>query len=740
MAASTVSCWLVGRSFPAGRRSRGSAQRRLAPDEWFPVAMDYDPLSPESAIDVGYLIDAPAGEHGFLKRDGKSLRFEGADRPVKFWAVNSSVKQDWTPSDMEHAARWIRKHGVNLVRQHTMIDAIGLMDASGRLDPQRLDRYDRWFAELKKQGIYSAWSVVYPHHGRFLQRHDVDPALFAELDNADQQADGGHRPIAVNDFINLDSSLQQAAWKYFDALLNHVNPYTELAYKDDPALAVLEFQNESNVFFFTLNVLLEDDRVPTLSRRMRRAFFEFVKNKYGSREATAQAWNDRWQRGDDWDAGELKLMGAHHWGADGPLYEYEGQTRRAGDYIAFLTELQRGYYERRERQVRQTGFEGVTVTTAWRSGGPAASMANLYADTAADMIDRHNYFGGGDGGHAIVEGKVNNETHLSQPGHGLLNLALFQVADRPFCVSELLQMAPNPWKAEAAPLYTFYGMGLQGWDAVYSFALGSRRMGDGWHRLGKYVVETPHYFGQFPALAYAVHNGHIQEGAIVADRRVSRKAMFSGTDPLGQSLSGGGYDDKRLSGRLSTPAWAVAIGRTTIAFDDGDTTLSDLTPYHDERRRTLSSTTGELIWRYGDRIVEVRTPKTQAVIGFAGGNSVDLPSVAVETSTPFVSLIFTPLDNLELNKSRRILITAMARDRQTGALYNDDSTELLKVGRPPLLMEPVQATIRLQGSHIQQVRPLDFYGVPRGDNLPISRKGSFRIGGMYRTYYYLAER
>ena len=82
--------------------------------------------------------------------------------------------------------------------------------------------------------------------------------------------------------------------------------------------------------------------------------------------------------------------------------------------------------------MRGLGFKGVTVTTAWRAGGAAADPANLYCDTACDMIDRHNYFGGGDGGHGIKAGKVNNGTHLDQPGGGLLAIGMYQIEDRPF--------------------------------------------------------------------------------------------------------------------------------------------------------------------------------------------------------------------------------------------------------------------------------------------------------------------
>lgn len=726
---------------PSGAKKPTIRSGTAVPDEWFEVVMDDDPLSPESVIDVSRLVESPAGKFGPLQRQGAALQFEQAKQPTKFWAVGAAPRHDWTPQQITLAARWYRKHGINMIRQHTVLDAVGLLDANGKFDARRLDHYDRWFAAMKEQGIYTTWSIIYPHHGAFLQKHDgLDPKLFAELDALDTERDGTRAPIVSNDFINIDRSIQDVAWKYFDALLKHVNPYTKLAYKDDPALAVLEVQNESNVFFHTLAVLNDGKKAPILSRRMKTGFFEFVKGKYKTQAAAEKAWGGRAMPGDDWKAGELALMGAYHWGSDGPLYEYAGQMRRTGDYIEFLTQLQREYFGRRVKQIRDVGFRGVTVTTAWKSGGPGAEMANLYSDTAADVIDRHNYFGGGAGGHGIIEGQVDNKTHLDRPGHGLLALSLFQVEKHPFIVTELVQSPPNPWKAEAAPLYAFYGLGLQGWDATYSFTMGGFRMGNGWRELNSYVIDTPHYMGQFPALAFAIHNGHIREGEVIAARHVSSKDMFSGKDPLGQSLAGGGFDAKELVGRLTTPPSAAAIGRVTIDFDDGPTPVADYKTFHNERTKTLTSTTRELVWHYGDRYVEVRSRKTQGIIGFAGGKTIDLPAVKVSLETPFASLLFTPLDNLTLADSRHILITAMARDKQTGTEYNADFSQLLKVGGPPLLMEPVQATVQFTTLRPKSVRPLDFYGVPKKGSVTLDNTGAFHIDGRYQTYYFEVKR
>jgi hypothetical protein len=289
-------------------------------------------------------------------------------------------------------------------------------------------------------------------------------------------------------------------------------------------------------------------------------------------------------------------------------------------------------------------------------------------------------------------------------------------------------------------LYAFYGMGLQGWDAVYHFAMDGHRMGDGWPNQSKYVTHTPHYMGQFPALAFAVHHGHIREADVVALRRVSTEDLFAGRDVLGQSLSGGGFDAKDLEGRLTTPPSALAIGRVTIEFDEGRNELLDLSRFHDETTRTITSSTGQLLWRYGERIVEVRSPRTQAVIGFAGGKTTDLPGVSATIDTPFVSLLFTPLDNKNLTESGHILITAMARDKQTGSEFNADWSQLITMGGPPLLMEPVQATLTFRGDRPLEIRPLDFHGVPTGESIEPSADGSFRIDGRFRAYYYEVRR
>ena len=81
-----------------------------------------------------------------------------------------------------------------------------------------------------------------------------------------------------------------------------------------------------------------------------------------------------------------------------------------------------------------------------------------------------------------------------------------------------------------------------------------------------------------------------------------------------------------------------------------------------------------------------------------------------------------------------------ARDKQTGSQFNDDWSQLITMGGPPLLMEPVQATLAFRGDRLTTVRPLDFNGVPKSESIATSADGSFRIDGRFQTYYYEVRR
>jgi hypothetical protein len=61
-------------------------------------------------------------------------------------------------------------------------------------------------------------------------------------------------------------------------LLNHVNPDTGLAYKDDPALAYVECINEQTVLCYSNTPVIA--KKPTYKRLMAERFSDWLKQKY----------------------------------------------------------------------------------------------------------------------------------------------------------------------------------------------------------------------------------------------------------------------------------------------------------------------------------------------------------------------------------------------------------------------------------------------------------------------------
>ncbi len=716
--------------------------------DWMMLMAGPDAFSQESIIDMSYLLDKPAGIHGFLKRQGKDFMFVDATR-VRFWGVGASMTD--TVGAQQRQARFYAKHGINMVRQHPVEGVLGSLKGSPGnryFDAAKLDKWDRWFSILKDEGIYMTWSIFYHHV--VMSDEGIDSGLYNEL----PASGAGRDSYGLASFVK---EYQDSQWQYAELLLNHVNPYTGLAYKDDPALAIVECRNEDSVFFH--NPLVDDfvrgQSQPNHAARLKAMWQEWVKSTYGNNTALATAWGagmkttpifngDGSVRSypDSVNEANMYIYAAWEMTKDGPFWNTTAERKRMGDFIRFLAEMQRDTYETYRQRLQTLGFRGVTVSTAWRAGGPAASAANLWTDDAMDAIDRHNYFGGGAGGHGITAGYVNNDTHMNKPGRGILSTGLWQVEDKPFIITEWTQKPPNQWKAEIAPLFAFYGMGLQGWDASYHFAASRPNMGSGWPAMRAYVTCTPHYIGQFPALAFAIYNNHFDEGDIVSARRLSRAQAFGGTDALDQEYGLVGYDENEVLAHGDTPVEALAIGRVTAKVDDAQNAsyLADLSQWWDQTAKTVVSRTGQLTWDYGNRVVLLHSEKTQGVIGYAGGGTYDLGGVTVEVGeTPFVSLIFTPLDNRPLIESEQILITAMARDKQYGTVYNEDGTELLETGGPPLYLEPVQATLTFAGAPVTSARVVDVYGLPADAQIPRSGN-TITIDGRYATYYYEVRR
>ena len=722
---------------PAGTIQPSLEPDSPADDDWFVFAPGDPPELEDSVFDLSEYVEAPAGEHGALETDGADFVFADGT-PIRFWGVGSTYPG--TQALAEQQARMYRMFGVNMVRLHSVEGMIGILQTDEKtgertLDAEALDELDIWFAALKEAGVYMTFSTFYPHV--VTEEDNIPSDIYDDLeDDGEGKSSSG--------YVTVFSELQDAEWTWLEALLTHTNPYTGLTYAEDPALAVLEMRNEDSVFWHAPLNTISEGSVPNIEARLQHMWMEWLQAKYDDDDALAAAWGEGLQSGDSLENDTMAIYGAWEMYADGPWSGVE-DAARMGDFIQFLAETQVEGYAARETQIRDAGFEGVIVSTAWKAGGDSAVAANFWTDSTLDAIDRHTYAGGmTDGSHDIELSEVSQTSHLDEVGSLLFGVAWSQAENQPFLHTEWTMKPPSWWKAEAAPLYAFYGMGLHGWDASYHFSASKAWLRGGWPSQGGYVSETPHYMGQFPALARAVHEGHLTESEPVAARRIHLEDAFTGFDSLTQPLEAGGWDPAAGEDTLEVPAEVFAFGRITLDVGE-DVDDAERIAWDDiiDADGVITSVTGELSWDTTRRVVVADTPSTQAIIGFADSQTHDLTDFEVYVESEFVSLIFTALDGEPLSTTGRVLITAMAKDQQFGAEYSADGTTLDAMGGPPLMLEPVKAFITVKreaeiGSPIIGVTPLDEYGVPRDAAVDVL-DNAFRIDGTYAASHYLLE-
>ncbi len=241
----------------------------------FPFQLPWDDAS-ESATNISWLNDKPAGRDGFVHvKDGHL--FAGEKR-LRIFGVNTCFAANFPDKDMapKVAAR-MAKFGINCVRFHHM-DMLsapgGIFAKDGRtLDPGQLDKLDFFIAELKKNGIYADLNLhvsrTYPDRPRAEKKGNPD-------------YDKG-----VDNFCAAMIALQK---DYARDLLTHVNAYTGKRYADEPAVALVEINNENALGFQWWAGQMDDLPKPYLFE-LESLWSAWITKKHGSDEAARKAWS-----------------------------------------------------------------------------------------------------------------------------------------------------------------------------------------------------------------------------------------------------------------------------------------------------------------------------------------------------------------------------------------------------------------------------------------------------------------
>ena len=445
-----------------------------------------DKLTPNTGIlDFSHLLDAPAGKHGFVQVKDGHLAFEDGKR-VRFLGFNIAARSN-TPdhATAEKLAARFASLGVNVIRLHAADAPIGdeprswsscreapLLDyekgTSRLFNPEGLDRFDYLIAQLKARGIYLHIDLIVARP-------------FLEGDGLDYP---GSVPSCMKRYPMYNPRLIELQKEYTRELLCHVNPYTGLALKDDPAVMTVQINNEESAIKGNSGSDQGENMRP-YREEVGRRFGDFLLRKYGSREALREAWTLEGicSLGDDEDpaAGTVRgIEGGFYQSVGEPMGSWdaaEGPARYA-DWMEFGIRQNRSFYQEYMDYLRSLGVKVSIVTS-----NLVAGAADACGHAGGDVIENNSYFN-----HPILP--VQNETYMvagpaeyvstnpltMQLGIGsmattLLSLASVAIVEgKPFMLSEWNEYGEHPFHSTAF-MHTVAYACLNDWDGLilYNF-------------------------------------------------------------------------------------------------------------------------------------------------------------------------------------------------------------------------------------------------------------------------------
>jgi hypothetical protein len=278
---------------------------------------------------------------------------------------------------------------------------------------------------------------------------------------------------------------------------------------------------------------------------------------------------------------------------------------------------------------------------------------------------------------------------------------IMRLIDRPFFISEWDHSWPDPYRAESPLAYAAVAA-FQGWSGAtihtyrYSTWTPVERLGGGGQTINGIT-----YRNHFDAFNDPAKFGLFYQAALLFRRGDVQPALESVAVeiPAGQPdwLLKNGGNVTALS--LLPETHRVGMVYAGVKNTAGRTVPPDQ-PVVDSSQGEVRADTGELWRSWKKRIGQIDTPRTKAVYGFVGeAGKLSLNGLELEVSTDFATICLSSLTDDPIETSPSMLLTAVGRCDNTDSTFSEDGLRQLNFGRPPVLIEAIQARLALKTSH-----------------------------------------
>ncbi len=567
-----------------------------------------------SPVDLSFLNagEKPAGRRGFVKiKDGSLVYQDGT--PARFWGTNLAARALFGTSrdNVKRQAKRISALGFNLVRIHHFDSPWVNPNIFGKdavdtqtLDPVSMKKLDWWIKCLKDEGIY-VWLDLHVQRALTLDDHIYG---FDEIRKKGKTAD-------LKGYNYVNPTIEQAMQRFNEAYLNHVNAYTDVAYKNEPAIMAVLITNENDITHHFGNMLLPDKHVPLHSLLYMNLAKEFA-IKYGL--PVEKTWRS-------WEPGPSKL---------------------------FLNDLEHRFNIDMISDLHRLGVKVPIVTTSTWGDDPVYSLPAL---TAGDMIDAHAY-----GGARELDKNPLKESNMVNW------LSMAQVAGKPMTVTEW-NVSPFPVPdRHSSPLYIASAARLQGWDAVMLYAYAQEPLNDAGKPSNWQAFNDPALIATLPAASLLYRQGHVKEAETTYALVPDREQMFYQTISPDTSMAARTASEKGklviVMPEVPELPWlkkgTIPPGAVVIRNFNQSVIANDATE--------VVSDTGEIRHNWTKGIYTIDTPRTQAAMGNIGNLPVVLHDVMISIKTYNASVAVQSTDGAPITSSSSLMISLGAQALPTG--------------------------------------------------------------------------
>lgn len=620
---------------------------------------EYFPFEPprsvvkSSPLDFSWLLDAPAGKYGFAKARGGEIYFENRpDKPVRFYGNNLCFTANYP--DKENAdklADAFAAAGYNIMRIHHYDEPIIDKSSPGRLgfDPDKLDYL---VAAMKKRGIYITTDL-------YVSRVLADDAVEKDI--------GWDKSMTANKAAFFVSRKAVENWQTFSkTLLNHVNPYTGLAWKDDPAIVSISLVNE-NTIFGSSNAMF--------------SHFEKLFNKW--LEAKSITANDK-------DRSFLRKI--------------------------FLSEVYGNFYKEQKAFLDSLGVRAMITDQNFWEGYSVTLMRKNY-----DIVDTHKYYGHP----SFIEkpwslpAKMKNTSSISEYG-GCISLSDCQIAGKPFSITEWNYVNNNDHCAEGAFLVGAYGS-LHRWDMLCRFAYA--------HATVNFAdpVWTTIYFDANIVSLFSDRAGalfYLREDVKPSDITITSflpedyltrpDSEKNSQSPLLRRIGLYAATEVEINPTPSgfkipqNSPFAVAAEKAVIEQNkfekpvilDSRANLPELSKLTggklDVENERYESSTSEMVLDKKNETWQLVTPRSEAFIG-PKGKSFKGNFSEIRNSRGWSATLVSSIDNNPLKDSSKILILHLSDIKNTNMRFDDPEMTILRSnGTKPLLARKTDIIVKFK--------------------------------------------